>query len=68
MKKHAQAILQFTGYPLEPIVAYQIKKSYQFPVKAVFSQIIPASTEALQRDGFVYTTTDLDERWFCDYE
>jgi len=29
MKQHAQAILLFTGYPLEPIVALEIKKSFQ---------------------------------------
>ena len=29
MKQNAQAILLFTGYPLEPIVALQVRKSFQ---------------------------------------
>ena len=32
MKNCAQAILLFTGYPLEPIVALEIQKSYQTQV------------------------------------
>jgi hypothetical protein len=29
MKNDAQAILLFTGHPLEPIVAFQVQKSIQ---------------------------------------
>jgi hypothetical protein len=39
MKKHAQAILLFTGYPLEPIVALQVKKSYQSHLADMFGTL-----------------------------
>lgn len=68
MKNHAQAILQFTGYPLEPIVALEIKKSYQLHLQIAWSNAAPHAAEAMQKGGFVYTATDVDERWFSSYE
>ena len=68
MKNQAQAILQFTGYPLEPIVALAVNKSLQSRLFLAFSKGLPGSTDPLQKEGFVYTTIDMDERWFSDYE
>lgn len=68
MKKHAQAILQFTGYPLEPMVALQLKKSFRPAPSTPFISFVPFSTEAIQTNGFVYNTTEVDERWFSNYE
>ena len=43
MKQHAQAILLLTGYPLEPIVALQIKKSFQSQLPAAMNNMIRAT-------------------------
>jgi len=45
MKNYAQAILLFTGYPLEPIVALEIQKSYQpRGLHSLKNMMTPAST------------------------
>lgn len=67
MKNYAQAILQFTGYPLEPIVALQINKSYQSHTLAG-STIQPVTSEVSLGSSFIYKATDMDERWFSNYE
>jgi hypothetical protein len=37
MKNDAHALLQFIGYPLEPIVALHVTKSYQSHIQAALS-------------------------------
>ena len=62
MKQHAQAILQFTGYPLEPIVALQLNKSYQSNTSA--GNALPV-TAAQQNSTY---NTGADDVWFGNYE
>ncbi len=65
MKNYAQAILQFTGYPLEPIVAWQLKKSYQLHlVDAVFADL-PPSSKPLQKQAIAYKTGDMHVHGFA---
>jgi hypothetical protein len=68
MKNYAQAILQFTGYPLEPIVALQINKSFQSRTITSDNNIWSALSETPTGRSFVYQVADMDERWFTNYE
>ena len=68
MKNFAQAILQFTRYPLEPNVALQINKSFQFQPNTSDDNIRPVFSEALAGYRAFYQATDMDERWFSNYE
>lgn len=68
MKNNAQAILQFTGYPLEPIVALEINKSFQSRLFQTVSAATLSFATPIQTTGFVYETEDMDERWFSGYE
>lgn len=65
MKEYAQAILQFTGYPLEPIVALAINKSYQTQAMALFGAALSLPSP------FSNATTSvvaMDEIWYNQYE
>ena len=68
MKNYAQAILQFTRYPLEPIVALQINKSFQLQPYTLEGNARPVFLETLAGYRTVYQVTDMDERWFTNYE
>jgi hypothetical protein len=51
MKNNAQAILQFTAYPLEPIVALQINKTLQSYVQSAFGSAVAISTPGQMPSG-----------------
>jgi hypothetical protein len=42
MKNDAQSLLQFIGYPLEPIVALHVKQRYQSHIQAAFGTAVMA--------------------------
>jgi hypothetical protein len=64
--KNAKEILQFTGYPLEPIVALQIKKTLDAQVKETAHPLSPyikmlGGSQATQQMQW-------DAAWFGNYE
>lgn len=62
--KNAQEILQFSGYPLEPLVALQIKKTFDAKLvekkrpQSPYIQLLGGSPNQLQ----------WDLAWFGNYE
>jgi hypothetical protein len=68
MKTDTQAILQYSSYPLEPIVALTVIKNYQSYLRVVYSEAKPPSPLQIQKEGFVYKTGETDDRWFGNYE
>jgi hypothetical protein len=69
MKNHAQDILQFSGYPLEPIVALEVKKIYESKLKVVArNPSLSPYTKALGMTDVAYNNLAWDEHWFSSYE
>jgi hypothetical protein len=69
MKNYAQDILQFSGYPLEPIVAMEVKKIYESKLKVVArNPSLSPYTKALGISDVAYNNLAWDENWFGNYE
>jgi hypothetical protein len=68
MKTDTQAILQYSSYPLEPIVALTVTKNYQSYLRVVYNNKKTGSSLQIQKEGFVYKTGETDDRWFGNYE
>ena len=69
MKNYAQDILQFSGYPLEPIVAREVKKIYESKLKVVArNPSLSPYTKALGISDVAYNNLAWDEHWFGNYE
>lgn len=69
MKNYAQNILQFSGYPLEPIVAKEVKKSYESKlVIAARNYNLSLYPEIIQTKGFVCNNDVCEAEWFSNYE
>jgi hypothetical protein len=70
MKDHAQiqAILQLTGHPLEPLVAYELNKMFQ--QKGLVAEKKPSSpyTKEYQVSAFFNATENFGVDWFNNYE
>ena len=64
--KNAKEILQFTGYPLEPIVALQIKKTLEAQLTEKAHPLSPY----VKLLGNIQATNLLqwDAAWFSNYE
>lgn len=63
--KNAKEILQFSGYPLEPIVALQIKKTLDAKVKET---VHPLSPYVRLLGGTTATQQHWDLAWYGNYE
>ena len=69
MKNHAQSILQFTGYPLEPIVAQEVQKIYQTKLIVASLNTSPSfSSKPLPIEELIYSKENWDIAWFTNYE
>lgn len=64
--KNAKEILQFTGYPLEPIVALQIKKT----LDSQLTEKAHLHSPYVKLLGYSQATNHLqwDAAWFSNYE
>ncbi|MGV3656787.1 MAG: hypothetical protein ACO1NX_02500 [Chitinophagaceae bacterium] len=64
--KNAKEILQFTGYPLEPIVALEIKKTLEAQLAEKAHPLSPY----VKLIGHSQATNQLhwDAAWFSNYE
>lgn len=67
MKNPAQSILQYSMYPLEPIVALEIKKMYQARLKVASTNLSPHTTD-FQTSQMTTKNENWDEGWFNNYE
>jgi hypothetical protein len=67
MKDHAQFILQFSGHPLEPIVALEIKKMYQAKL-SVASLNLSSHIKKVQTSALVNANENWDVDWYNNYE
>ena len=63
--KNAKEILQFSGYPLEPIVALQIKKTFDAKVE---EQVHPLSPYVRLLGGTGAPQQHWDLAWYSNYE
>lgn len=68
MKNHAQAILQFSDYPLEPIVALEVKKSYDSKLVVASRNYTSPHYARPQQKNLNITQQNWDEAWFGNYE
>ena len=68
MKLHAQEILQYSGYPLEPIVALEVKKTYEEKLKRVTHRLYLAAHLASPATDIAQNTKNWDNDWFGNYE
>lgn len=69
MKNHAQAILQFTGYPLEPIVALEVNKSLQSKLNVASRNLSASPYDASTRvNDMITDSKNWDPEWFSNYE
>jgi hypothetical protein len=68
MKTDTRSLLQYSSYPLEPIVALTVTKNYQSYLRVVHNNTKTGSSLPMQKEGFIYQTGETDERWFGNYE
>ena len=66
--KNAQAILQFSGYPLEPIVALEVKKSYDSKLVVASRNYTSPHYAKPQQKSININNQSFDENWFGNYE
>ncbi|HVG41368.1 MAG TPA: hypothetical protein VM888_07130 [Chitinophagaceae bacterium] len=70
MKDHAtaQAILQTTGHPLEPIVAFELNKAYQKKLSVVVNNSLSPYLKDYQVNASLNAIETFGEDWFNNYE
>jgi hypothetical protein len=70
MKDHAQvqAILQSTGHPLEPLVAYELNKMYQKNGLVAIKKTSSPYTKDYRVNILVNATDNFGVDWFNNYE
>jgi hypothetical protein len=68
MKLHAQEILQYSGYPLEPIVAKEVKKTYEEKVQKAVRQHYLAAQGLATTIDIADNNKNWDAEWFGNYE
>ncbi len=68
MKLHAQEILQFSGYPLEPIVALEVKKTYEEKIKEAVHRQYFETHLASPTSHIAHNSKNWDTEWYGNYE
>jgi hypothetical protein len=70
MNNHAkaQAILQSTGHPLEPIVAKELNRMYQTKLTVVYNKASSPYIKDFQVNASLSATENFSVDWFNNYE
>ena len=70
MKNHAtaQAILQLTGHPLEPLVAFELTKMYQQNRLVAVKKPSSPYLKDFQVHALLNATENFSVDWFNNYE